>query len=40
MTMMRAWRTLLINTEIMTEEGVTVGGMLLFGQYAKPFSSA
>jgi len=26
-----AWRSLLINTEIMTEEGVTVGGMLLFG---------
>jgi ATP-dependent DNA helicase RecG len=26
-----AWQTLLINTEIMTEEGVTVGGMLLFG---------
>ncbi len=25
------WRTLLMNTEIMTEEGVTVGGMLLFG---------
>jgi ATP-dependent DNA helicase RecG len=26
-----AWKTLLVNTEIMTEEGVTVGGMLLFG---------
>ena len=26
-----AWRTLLVNTEIMTEEGVSVGGMLLFG---------
>lgn len=26
-----AWKTLLGNTEIMTEEGVTVGGMLLFG---------
>lgn len=26
-----AWKTLLINTEVMTEEGVTVGGMLLFG---------
>ena len=26
-----AWRSLLINTEVMTEEGVTVGGMLLFG---------
>jgi ATP-dependent DNA helicase RecG len=26
-----AWRNLLVNTEIMTDEGVTVGGMLLFG---------
>lgn len=26
-----AWQRLLVNTEIMTEEGVTVGGMLLFG---------
>lgn len=26
-----AWQALLINTEIMTEEGVTVGGLLLFG---------
>ena len=26
-----AWQSLLINTEVMTEEGVTVGGMLLFG---------
>ena len=26
-----AWQTLLINTEIMTDEGVTVGGVLLFG---------
>ncbi len=25
------WRTLLINTEIMIEEGVSVGGLLLFG---------
>jgi ATP-dependent DNA helicase RecG len=25
------WRTLLVNTEVMIEEGVTVGGMLLFG---------
>lgn len=25
------WRTLLLNTEIMTDEGVTVGGTLLFG---------
>jgi len=26
-----AWRTLLVNTEIMVEQGVTVGGILLFG---------
>lgn len=26
-----AWQTLLVNTEIMSEEGVTVGGILLFG---------
>ncbi len=26
-----AWQSLLVNTEIMTEEGVTVGGILLFG---------
>lgn len=26
-----AWRTLLLNTELMVEDGVTVGGMLLFG---------
>ena len=26
-----AWQSLLINTEFMAEEGVTVGGMLLFG---------
>ena len=26
-----AWQSLLINTDVMTEEGVTVGGMLLFG---------
>jgi len=32
-----AWRGLLINTEIMTEEGVTVGGMLLFGQTPNRF---
>ncbi len=32
-----AWRTLLVNTEIMTEEGVTVGGMLLFGQTPNRF---
>lgn len=27
-----AWRTLLVNTEIMNDEGVTVCGMLLFGK--------
>lgn len=32
-----AWKTLLINTEIMTEEGVTVGGMLLFGRTPNRF---
>ena len=32
-----AWRSLLINTEIMTEEGVTVGGMLLFGNTPNRF---
>lgn len=32
-----AWQSLLINTEIMTEEGVTVGGMLLFGQTPNRF---
>ena len=26
-----AWQSLLVNTGVMTEEGVTVGGMLLFG---------
>lgn len=26
-----AWQTLLVNTEFMSEEGVTVGGILLFG---------
>ena len=26
-----AWQSLLVNTEVMTEEGVSVGGMLLFG---------
>ena len=31
------WRTLLVNTEIMTEEGVAVGGMLLFGNTPKRF---
>lgn len=32
-----AWRGLLINTEIMIEEGVSVGGMLLFGQTPNRF---
>jgi ATP-dependent DNA helicase RecG len=32
-----AWRSLLVNTEIMTEEGVTVGGMLLFGKTPNRF---
>ena len=31
------WRDLLINTEIMIEEGVTVGGMLLFGRNPNRF---
>ena len=31
------WRTLLVNTEIMTEEGVSVGGMLLFGTVPNRF---
>lgn len=31
------WKTLLINTEIMTDEGVTVGGMLLFGKTPNRF---
>jgi ATP-dependent DNA helicase RecG len=33
----REWQALLINTEIMTEEGVTVGGMLLFGRTPNHF---
>ena len=32
-----AWQSLLVNTEIMTEEGVTVGGMLLFGKAPNHF---
>ena len=32
-----AWQSLLINTEIMTEEGVTVGGMMLFGTMPNRF---
>jgi ATP-dependent DNA helicase RecG len=31
------WRSLLINTEIMIEEGVSVGGMLLFGKLPNRF---
>lgn len=31
------WRSLLINTEIMTEEGATVGGLLLFGKMPNRF---
>lgn len=32
-----AWRSLLVNTEIMVEEGVSVGGMLLFGSAPNRF---
>jgi len=32
-----AWQSLLINTEIMTEEGISVGGMLLFGKTPNRF---
>ncbi len=32
-----AWRTLLVNTEIMTEEGVAAGGLLLFGTMPNRF---
>lgn len=32
-----AWRTLLLNTEVMTDEGVTVAGMLLFGRNPNRF---
>jgi ATP-dependent DNA helicase RecG len=32
-----AWQTLLVNTEIMIDEGVTVGGMLLFGKTPNRF---
>jgi ATP-dependent DNA helicase RecG len=32
-----AWRTLLVNTEIMTEEGVAAGGLLLFGSTPNRF---
>jgi ATP-dependent DNA helicase RecG len=31
------WRTLLVNTEIMAEEGVTLGGILLFGKTPNRF---
>ncbi len=33
----RAWQSLLVNTEVMTDEGVTVGGMLLFGSTPNRF---
>ncbi len=33
----KAWQSLLINTEVMTEEGATVGGMLLFGRTPNRF---
>ena len=32
-----AWRSLLTNTQIMTEEGATVGGLLLFGKMPNRF---
>jgi len=32
-----AWQTLLVNTEIMTEEGVTIAGVLLFGNAPNRF---
>jgi ATP-dependent DNA helicase RecG len=32
-----AWKILLVNTEIMTEDSVTVGGMLLFGKTPNRF---
>lgn len=32
-----AWRSLLVNTEIMTEEGITLGGLLLFGKTPNRF---
>lgn len=32
-----AWQVLLVNTEIMSEDGVTVGGMLLFGKTPNRF---
>ncbi len=32
-----AWQSLLINTEVMAEEGVTVGGMLMFGKTPNRF---
>ncbi|MCY3879045.1 MAG: putative DNA binding domain-containing protein [Rhodobacteraceae bacterium] len=33
----QAWRSLLINTEVITAEGVSVGGMLLFGKTPNRF---
>jgi ATP-dependent DNA helicase RecG len=32
-----AWKSLLVNTEIMNDDGVTVGGMLLFGKTPNRF---
>ncbi|MCY4318531.1 MAG: putative DNA binding domain-containing protein [Alphaproteobacteria bacterium] len=32
-----AWQSLLINTEVMADEGVTVGGMLMFGKTPNRF---
>lgn len=32
-----AWKTLLFNTEFMSEDGITVGGMLLFGKNPNRF---
>lgn len=34
---MQGWRTLLVNTEIMVEEGVSLSGMLLFGKAPNRF---
>ena len=31
------WQALLVNTEILIEEGVSLSGMLLFGKSPKPF---
>ncbi|MCB0330723.1 MAG: putative DNA binding domain-containing protein, partial [Bdellovibrionales bacterium] len=34
---LEGWRTLLVNTEIMVEEGVTLAGLLLFGESPNKF---